>query len=158
MPTPIARVKRMLELAKLKKGDRIYDLGCGDGRMVHLAAKLYDADAVGLELSPIMYGIARLRNFILHSKSKVLLRDFRRIHYGNAKVIVCYLLPEILKIMRPKFEAELKPGALLISYAFSVEGWTPVHIEPKDPGKNHAKIMVYEMPMSMKANGNPDKK
>src|SRR3990167_6679931 len=78
VPTPMPRVKRMLELADLKPGDRVYDLGCGDGRMVHWAAKQYFADAVGLELSPLVYAWARTRNFFLRSPSKILMRDFRR--------------------------------------------------------------------------------
>lgn len=153
IPTPMARVKRMLELAKLKPGDRIYDLGCGDGRMVHLAAKDYSADAVGLELSPLVYLWGRIRNFFLRSRSKILLRDFRRIDYSNAKVLVFYLLPDILKTMRPVFEEQLQPGARVISYAFEIEGWEPVYIEPKIKSLNHARILVYEVPNSIKANG-----
>lgn len=158
VPTPEARVKKMLELANIKPGDRVYDLGCGDGRMVHLAAKLYGADAVGLELSPLIYAWARIRNFFLRSKSKILLRDFRRIDYSNAKTLVCYLLPDILKIMKPKFEAELAPGSKIVSYAFEIAGWQPVYIEPKDPKKNYSRILVYEVPKSINANGTPDKK
>lgn len=150
VPTPTARVKRMLELAKLKPGDRVYDLGCGDGRMVHLASTVYGADAVGLELSPLVYFWARIRNFFLHSKSKILLRDFRRIDYSNAKALVFYLLPEILSVMRPKFERELKPGAFVISYAFEIEGWTPSFIEPRDQARHFGRIFVYEMPKSKK--------
>lgn len=153
VPTPMERVKRMLELARIKKGERVYDLGCGDGRMVHLAAKNYEADAIGLELSPLVYAWAHIRNFFLRSKSKVLLRDFRSIDYSNANVLVFYLLPEILKIMRPKFEAELKPGTRIVSYAFEVEGWNPVYIEPKNCEKNYCRILVYEMPKSIKENG-----
>lgn len=158
VPTPAARVKRMLELAKLKPGDRVYDLGCGDGRMVQLASKLYNADAVGLELSPLVYAWARIRNFFLHSNAQVLLRDFRRIDYSNAKVLVFYLLPEILSLMRPKFERELRPGTRIISYAFEIEGWTPSFIEPKDPMRHFGRIFVYEMPKSKDAKGSEAKK
>ncbi len=153
VPTPMPRVKRMLELADLKPGDRVYDLGCGDGRMVHWAAKQYSADAVGLELSPLVYAWARTRNFFLRSPSKILMRDFRRINYHNAKVLMFYLLPEILKVMRPKFEMELKAGTRIISYAFQIDGWTPVYTEPKDPKRNFGRIFVYEVPKSMNANG-----
>ncbi len=146
VPTPEIRVKKMLELAKLKPGDRMYDLGCGDGRIVHLAAKNYGADAVGIELSPLMYAWARIRNFLLRSKSQILLRDFRRINYSNARALCFYLLPDILKVMRPKFEAELAPGTLIVSYAFQIEGWTPTYIEPKDVKNNCGRIFVYEIP------------
>jgi len=153
VPTPMARVKRMLELAKIKPGERVYDLGCGDGRLVHLASKMYGADAVGLELSPLVYLWAHIRNFFLRSRSRILLRDFRGIDYSNARVLVFYLLPEILKIMRPVFEEQLAPGTRIVSYAFEIEGWEPVYVEPKNKMLNHARIMVYEIPTSIKANG-----
>ncbi len=149
VPTPMVRVRRMLELANLKPGDRIYDLGCGDGRMVQEAAKVYGADAVGLELSPILFAAAKIRSFFLRSKAKILLRDFRRVNFSNAHAIVFYLLPEILKTMGPKFAAEMKPGAKIISYAFQIEGWTPVYTEPKDAARNLARIFVYEVPTSV---------
>lgn len=158
VPTPMPRVRKMLQLAQLKPGDRVYDLGCGDGRLVHVAAKEYGADAVGLELSPLVYAWARIRNFFLRSPSTILMRDFRRIDYRNAKALVFYLLPDILKVMRPKFERELAPGARVISYAFEIEGWTPVYMEPKDRAKNFARILVYEVPKSLNANGSEAKK
>lgn len=148
VPTPDARVRKVLELAKLKKGMKIYDLGCGDGRFVHLAAKEYDATAVGIELSPLVYAWGRLRNFFLKSKSTLLLRDFRAVSLKDADVIVFYLLPNILSFMRPKFERELKPGARVVSYAFEVPQWTPVYTEPRDPKRNFGRIFVYEIPTS----------
>ncbi|MBI2638866.1 class I SAM-dependent methyltransferase [Candidatus Peregrinibacteria bacterium] len=158
IPTPMPRAKRMLELADLKPGERVYDLGCGDGRLVHLAAKHYEADAVGLELSPLVYAWAKVRNFFLRSSSKILMRDFRKIDYRNAKALVFYLLPDILKVMRPKFEMELRPGARIVSYAFEIDGWTPVYTEPRDPKRHYGRIFVYEVPKSIKANGNEAKK
>ena len=153
VPTPMARVKKMLELGKIKAGDRVYDLGCGDARLVHTAAKLYNADAVGIELSPLVYAWARVRNFFLRSKSKIWLRDFRHVDLKDADAIFFYLLPDVLKKMRFKFEKELRPGTLVISYAFSVEGWEPMYIEPKDPAKNLSRILVYQVPNSTKEKG-----
>lgn len=158
VPTPEIRVKRMLELTKIKQGDRLYDLGCGDCRIPHLAAKLYGADAIGLELSPLVYLLGRLRNAILRSKSQILLRDFRAINYSNAKALAFYLLPNILKTMRPKFEKELQPGTRVVSYAFQIEGWTPTFIEPRDRAKHYGPIYVYEIPVSIKAKGSEAKK
>ncbi|MEK9132677.1 MAG: class I SAM-dependent methyltransferase [Patescibacteria group bacterium] len=158
VPTPMSRVKKMLELANIKPGDRIYDLGCGDGRIVHLAAKDFKADAIGIELSPLVYAMAKVRAFILGSKSKIIFGDFRGINYSNAKAIVFYLLPKILRNMRPKFERELAPGTCVISYAFEVEGWEPTHIEPVSDGVTSGRIFVYKMPTSIKEKGNEAKK
>lgn len=150
VPTPKARVERMLELAKLKAGDSIFDLGCGDGRMVQLASKIYRADATGFELSPLVYAWARLRNFFLRSRAKIFFRDFRRVDFSKANVIVCYLLPEILKKMSGKFAAELRPGAKIISYAFEISDWKPVFVEPRNRERNFGRIFVYELPISAK--------
>lgn len=157
VPTPRKRVLKMLELAKIKSGERVYDLGSGDGRMAHEAAKNYNADAIGLELSPLIYAIARVCNFFRRSKSKILLRDFRRVDFSNADVLTFYLLPPILKKMRGKWLKELKPGSRIVSYAFEIEGWKPVYIEPKDPVNNFARILVYEIPTSTKENGSEAK-
>lgn len=150
VPTPIDRCKKMVELAKLEKGDKVYDLGCGDGRLVHLAAEKHDVDAVGIELSPLVYAMARIRNFFLDSKSKIVMRDFRKVDYGDAKVVFFYLLPAALKTLIPDFKKKLKPGAKIISYAFAIEGWEPIHIEPKNPEKNLSRILIYEIGKSDK--------
>ncbi len=151
------RVKKMLELAKIKQGEKVLDLGCGDGRMAHIASKDHGADAFGIELSPIIYAMARICNFFRGSKAKILLRDFRRVDFSDADVLTFYLLPPILKRMREKWERELKPGARIVSYAFEVEGWEPVYIEPKDPENNYARILVYEIPKSIKEKGSSAK-
>lgn len=156
VPTPIKRVKRMLELAKIKQGEKVLDLGCGDGRMAHSAAKDYNADATGIELSPLIYAMARICNFFRKSKAKILLRDFRKIDFSHADVLTFYLLPSILKKMREKWERELKPGARIVSYAFEIEGWKPVYIEPKDPTNNYSRILVYEIPKSIKEKGSEE--
>lgn len=158
VPTPMKRVRRMLELANIGPGDRVYDLGCGDGRLVQEAAKTYGADAIGLELSPLVYAMARIRNFILRSKAQILLKDFRKVNFSNAKALTFYLLPEVLKVMGPKFAAELKPGTRIVSYAFQIDGWTPTHIEERDRENSLGRIFVYEIPTSVKANGSPAKK
>lgn len=143
VPTPTVRVKKMLELAKIKPGQKVYDIGCGDGRMVILASKLYKADAVGIELSPLLYLAARIRNFLTGGKAHFVLRNMHTVNLGDADVLMFYLMPETLAGMRKKFLKELKPGTKLVSYAFSIKDWEPTHLEPKDPKKNLARILIY---------------
>jgi len=144
VPTPMARVKKMIELAKIKPGDKVYDIGCGDGRMVYVAANDYGANAVGLELSPLVYLLAKVRKFFWKSKAQIHFTDFRYKNLGDADVIVCYLLPEALARLQPKLEAELKKGARVVSYAFQIGTWQPTHREERDPSNNLAPIWVYE--------------
>ena len=158
VPTPIARVKKMLSLANLKSGDKIYDIGCGDGRMVQVASKDFGADATGIELSPLIWSMAKVRNFVLRSKAKIRYGDCRKFEYKNAKAIVCYLMPDFLETIRPKLEKDMPNGSRLISYAFQVKEWNPIHVEERDRSKNLAPIYVYEMPTSKKAHGKPEKK
>jgi SAM-dependent methyltransferase len=145
VPTPMAAVEKMLLLAKIKEGEIVYDIGCGDGRMVYLAAKKYKAKAFGLELSPLIYAIARIRHFLWRSKAKILFSNFKNRNLRDADVIVCYLLPETLEYLQSKLEKELKKGARVISYAFKVGDWKPSHKEERDPLMNLAPIWVYEI-------------
>ncbi len=149
VPTPMARVKKMLELADIKPGETVYDIGCGDGRMVITASKEFGAKGVGVELSPLLYFAARIRNFLTRGNAKFLLRDLRYHSLADADVVMFYLMPETLKKLTPKFAKELKPGARLISYAFSVGDWVPVHIEPKNAEKNLSRILVFRVPDSI---------
>ena len=144
VPTPMARVEKMLALAKIKKGEKVYDMGCGDGRMVYVAANQYDAHAVGYELSPLVYVLARVRKIFWKSKAKIEFTDFRYRNLSDADVIVCYLMPDALARLQPKLEAELKRGARVISYAFSIGTWGATHREDRDPNLNLAPIWVYQ--------------
>jgi SAM-dependent methyltransferase len=144
VPTPMSAVRKMAKLANLKKGDIVYDIGCGDGRTVYVAANDYQANATGFELSPLVYAFARIRKLLWRSKAKILFRNFKNQNLRSADVIFCYLMPETLEILRPKLEAELKPGARIISYAFQMKSWTEKYKEPKDIAKNLSPIWIYE--------------
>lgn len=144
VPTPMARVKKMIALAKIKPGEKVYDIGCGDGRMVYVAANDYGAKAVGYELSPLVYCLARIRKLFWGSKAKIEFTDFRYKNLSDADVVVCYLLPESLARLQPKLDAELKKGARVISYAFQIGDWKPEHREERDRSLNLAPIWVYK--------------
>lgn len=144
VPTPMNRVRKMLELAKIKEGEKIYDLGCGDGRFVHLASKKYKAEAVGFELSPLVYLIAKIFQPFWRSKAKIKFKNFHKVDLSDADIIVCYLLPNTLKALQEKFEKELKKGARIISYAFQIKDWKEIKKVEKIPKKRLSTIWVYE--------------
>lgn len=143
VPTPMPRVRKMLALAQIKPGEKVYDIGCGDGRMVYLAANDYGAKAVGFELSPLVYMLAKVRKFFWRSKAQIHFTDFRSKNLGDADVIVCYLLPESLARLQSKLETELKKGARVVSYAFPIGTWKVSHREERDRDHNLAPIWVY---------------
>lgn len=147
VPTPKNRVLKMLTLAKLKPGGTLYDLGCGDGRLVHLASIEHKATAVGFEFSPLIYAMAKLVQpfyWLKGSRAKIKFKNFYRADFGNVDVVTCYLLPHSMKTVAKKCERELKPGARLISYAFPVLAWTPTHRERRIRKKAYGPIWVYQ--------------
>ncbi|HRY90875.1 MAG TPA: class I SAM-dependent methyltransferase [Candidatus Gracilibacteria bacterium] len=144
VPTPMSACRKMMKLAKIKPGETVYDIGCGDGRMVYLAANEHQAKATGFELSPLVYTLAFFRKLFWRSKAKIRFRNFKNQDFRQADVIVCYLMPETLVLLRDKMEKELKPGSRVISYAFQIAGWKEAYREEKDPAQSISQIWVYQ--------------
>jgi cyclopropane fatty-acyl-phospholipid synthase-like methyltransferase len=127
VPTPVEVIDRMLELAEVKKGDVVYDLGSGDGRIVIRAAKKYGVRAVGIEMdgwlldkarqAAIAEGVGRLVEF---RNEDALQADISR-----ATVVTLYMLPWFNEAMKPNFKKMLKPGARIVAHDFGFEGWEP---------------------------------
>jgi predicted RNA methylase len=143
VPTPLPAVHKVLKAAKIKKGERVYDIGAGDGRFVHFAAKDYGADSVGFEMDPTVYFIAKLRQWISGWEGKMIRQNFLKHNFKDADVLVCYMMPKTLARYQAKFDKELKKGTRVVSYAFKVGDWKPEKIIPKE-GKI-SKIMVYKI-------------
>ena len=144
VPTPLKAVKKMIKMAKIKKGDKVYDIGCGDGRMVHLASKEYGAISVGLEIAPLVYLLARLRHFLWRSKAKILYRDFKHYDLRDADVVLCYLMPETLSKLQSKLEQDLKKGTRIVSYAFPIGTWKAKQKIERDKTNSLGPIWSYE--------------
>ena len=134
VPTKGKDVRRMLELAAVKPGDRVYDLGAGDGRFI-IAAALRGAQAVGYEIALLPYLVAwawiKIRH--LSSRAHIKYRDFFNEDLSAADVIVCFLTPRAMNKLADKFSRELQPGTRIVSYAFSIPGWTPVMKDKPQP-------------------------
>lgn len=145
VPTPMRGVEKILAAAKLKKGARIYDIGCGDGRLIYTAERKYSAQATGFELSPLVYLIAKIRKIFQRSKAELIFGDFRDHNLSDAECIFCYMMPKSLEVYTKKFEKELRPGTKIISYAFHITNWKEVEKIPKVPLENIAPIWIYEI-------------
>jgi len=148
LPTPRKAVKKMLALAEIKPGEKVYDIGCGDGRLVIAAANDYQAEAVGFEISPPVYLGAKLWHWLkkTDSNAKILFRDSREFDFSDADVIVNFMTPDSLKeVWRDKLEQELKPEARVLSYAFAIDGWQPSHKTEPIAGENIGPIYLYKM-------------
>ncbi|MGB9021863.1 MAG: methyltransferase domain-containing protein, partial [Candidatus Bathyarchaeia archaeon] len=129
VPTPRPIVRRMLSLAGTKPGDRLVDLGAGDGRIVIAAASEFGAKALGVELHPDRYAIIRNRAASLKPNLEVLRQNFFRTDLSNADVVTMYLLPSVNEALRKKLERELHSGARVVTHDFSIPDWTPSRVE-----------------------------
>ncbi len=126
VPTPHKVVREILRLAKVRKDDVVYDLGCGDGRIVIAAARSAGARAVGFEIDPDLVEDARLnaeKEKVSHLVT-IEERDIFTLDLSSATVVTLYLLPEINEKLVPQL-MKLRPGARIVSHDFGIEGYRP---------------------------------
>jgi ribosomal protein L11 methylase PrmA len=117
----------MLELADVKKGEVVYDLGCGDGRIVITAAKKYGATGIGVDLNPERIKEANTNAEVAKVEEKVTFHegDLFKFDFSKADVLTLYLLPDVNLELRPKIQSEMKPGSRIVSHAFDMGDWEP---------------------------------
>lgn len=132
-------LERFLNLAKIKKGDKVYDLGCGDGKLLFAAAK-YGAEAEGFEISVLPYIIAKVRQIIDKTKVKIKFRDFWMVNLSGADVVFFFLIPRIYPKLKKKLQSELKPGTRVVAYVWPFEDWEP---DTVDKAENRPTMYLY---------------
>lgn len=127
VPTPQPVVDAMLQLAQVKTGDVVYDLGCGDGRMVITAAQKYGVRGVGIDINPerIKEAQENAKKAGVTDKVTFLEQDLFTANIGDASVVTLYLLPSVNMKLRPKLLQDLKPGSRVVSHSFDMEDWKP---------------------------------
>jgi SAM-dependent methyltransferase len=131
VPTPQDVVERMLELAQVTSKDMVYDLGCGDGRIVVTAAKKYGAHGVGVDIDPqrIRESQENAKRAGVENLVKFLQQDAMTVDVSPATVVTLYLLPDSNRRLRANLTKELKPGARIVSHAFDMDDWDPLKTE-----------------------------
>lgn len=127
VPTPETVVDAMLKMAKVRKGDVLYDLGSGDGRIPIRAARQYGIKATGIDIDPVRIAEANanakaagVTNLVTFKQADLFTSDF-----SDASVITLYLLDSLNEKLRPKLLAELKPGTRIVSHDFRMGDWKP---------------------------------
>jgi len=130
LPTRSRDVERFLNNAGIMPGDKFYDLGCGDGRMLLAAARM-GARAEGFEVSIIPYVLAWINKLASPYRKQVKLtfKDFWFADLSDAKVVYFFLIPRIYPKLKTKLQKELKPGAKVIAYVWPFEGWQPDKVD-----------------------------
>jgi ribosomal protein L11 methylase PrmA len=127
VPTPQEVVDGMLKLARVGRNDVVYDLGCGDGRIVVTAARDFGARAVGIDIDPIRIREAaeNIRVAGVGDRVKLIEGDLFATDIGEATVVTLYLLSRLNLKLRPKLLKELRPGTRIVSHAFDMDDWKP---------------------------------
>lgn len=152
VPTPEPVVMRMLTLAGTKPGQLVYDLGAGDGRILSLAVRSFDAIAIGVELDESRCRTINelIRREKLENSASVIHEDFLNVDLSKADVVTLYLLNSVNALIRPKLERELKYGARVVSHDFPIQGWYPMRVDAvKTEHKTHT-LYLYECPRSQR--------
>ena len=149
--SPQEIVDRMLELADLKPGETVYDLGSGDGRILITAVVRFKAKAVGIEISDQLVDStnARLRRLGLDNEAQVIHGDFLNVDLSPADVVTMYLATEANELLRPNLEKYLKKGSRVVTHDYPVPGWKPKVVDKDTEGHGHT-IYLYVMPPKKK--------
>jgi ribosomal protein L11 methylase PrmA len=127
VPTPPEVVEEMLRLADVRKGDVLYDLGSGDGRIPVTAAKKFGIRAVGIDIDPerIREANANAKRNGVEKLVKFRNEDLFKASFKEATVVTLYLLPELNVKLRPRLWNELRPGTRIVSHQFDMAEWKP---------------------------------
>jgi SAM-dependent methyltransferase len=125
VPTPAPVVDRMLEMAQVTGRDVLYDIGCGDGRIVITAARKYGARGVGIDLDRTMVArsVSNAKIAAVEGRVRFICMDATKADVSGATVVALYLLPESNALLRPLLERQLRPGARVVSHNYQVPGW-----------------------------------
>ena len=150
--SPEHAVDKMLEVANLKPGEILYDLGCGDGRILIAAASKYKAKGVGIEISGDLAKTAaeHVKKAGLQSQVKIIHGDFMKTDLSNANVVTLYLATAANDTLRPNLERYLKPYTRVVSYDYPIPGWKPIETSETE-GRTNAvhTIYLYQVPTSI---------
>jgi tRNA1(Val) A37 N6-methylase TrmN6 len=130
-PTPQTIVERMLQLGGLRAGEKMYDLGSGDGRIVIMAAQKFHADAVGIELDKDLcrLSLQTITKLHLEKNAHIVNGDLMKQNYSSADLVTVYLLPGFIDKVQPILDQQLKKGARIVAHDFEFKNWTPEKVE-----------------------------
>jgi len=148
VPSAGIRVDTFLDAVPMNDKSLLVDIGCGDGRVLRAARRRYGVMALGFEVNPLAYLIARIRN--LGSKGiQVSRKNFWKVDIGDADVVFCYLFPDVLERLVEKLERELRSGTLVISCNFPLPGWRPLKVLFPESSLHNDPIYLYRFPDSL---------
>jgi len=140
-PTPETIVQKMLQLGGLKAGEKMFDLGSGDGRIVIMAAEKFHANAVGIELDKELFhqSMDKIQTLRLQKTAKIVNGDVLQQDYSSADLITVYLLPLSNDKVRPILDKQIKKGTRVVAHDFEFKDWKPEKVETiEDDGEGRS--------------------
>jgi ubiquinone/menaquinone biosynthesis C-methylase UbiE len=155
VPTEQKLIEGFFELAPVTSQDVVYDLGCGDGRLLFAALEKGAGRVVGVELNPelVMKAYEAANTKGVTSKATFVLNDVLDANLDDATVVFYYLMPSASTALKPKFEKELRPGTRVVTESFPVHGWKPVKTHEISNGTSNRYFYLYVMPPVMTREG-----
>jgi trans-aconitate methyltransferase len=147
IPTPLDAIEAMLDLAAVSQADVVYDLGCGDGRLLIQAAHRCGARGVGIDIDPDRVAEAQ-RNAQTAGVSDRL--SFRQCNlydsdFSDATVIMLYLMPHLNLRLRPRLQAQLQPGSRIVSHQFDMGDWLPQKVVRLMPSEEDSTLYLWRI-------------
>jgi len=143
--TSRVRIHTALNAITMRPGGLFVDLGCGDGRALREASRRFGVMAMGYEVNPLAYGLARILS-LRDRRVRIVFRSFWGEELKDADVVFCYLFPDVMERLAAKLERELKRGAQVISCNFPVPGWEPQEVLRPGSSRQRDPIYVYRIP------------
>jgi SAM-dependent methyltransferase len=148
VPTDPEFVTGFFELAPVSATDVVYDLGCGDGRLLFAAIEKGAGRGVGIDIDPVRVKASKeaAEKRGLNGEVHFIEADVMQADFSDATIIFYYLLTTAAAALKPKFEAELRPGTRVVMESFPVPGWKPVRTYEMDFGIGFRSFYLYIMP------------
>lgn len=144
--THISKIHKILDAVSMRPGDILYDVGCGDGRFLVAARKRYAVRAIGYEINPWAYLLAKIMVWYSGTRAIIYYKDFWRADLGDADIVFCYLFPDVMSRLRDKLTQEARVGTRVISCNFEVPGWRPDRILKTNHRIHKDPIYIYTLP------------
>ena len=158
VPTPNEVVDKMFELADIRPGEVVYDLGCGDGRIPVMAAKRFGVHTMGFDINPVRVqeSLDNVKKNKVESLVTIKLQDIFELDLSKADVVTLYLLPQLNVKLIPQLD-KLKPGCRIVSHDFNMEGVRPkreINFRPSDGSREH-RVYLWVTPLEKERTANP---
>jgi SAM-dependent methyltransferase len=150
IPTPADAIEAMLDLAQITAADRLYDLGCGDGRLLIRAVQRCGCRGVGIDVDPVQIGAAISAAQAAGVSDRIVFRqeNLYTSDFTEATVVALYLLPHLNLRLRPRLLA-LHPGTRIVSHQFDMGDWLPDQVVKLEPSEEDSTLYLWTVPAEM---------